>query len=423
MKVLFCKGQTMGPISGADELLVTYATRLLGAGVNVSVLLMFSQTGDAYHDRLRHAGVPVMGIAEGAAVKALRAGRRLASRLLKAIPSTQRLIRRGGHRVSGGMAERYYVRCREEIARHSPDLIHVITPDPASLVFIRAGHDLGIPVLYQEVGIPFHPPGYESYYGHFTTALPLCAEVAALSPALAEMCRAAAPPGKQVSVLPVMSEEFPAQRVEDGGDHVVFGFAARAETLKGVTELMEAFGLACRRGEDVHLYAACAGSKLGEMFERAGEYGAGPSFRHLGVYEGPEGRADFLGRIDVLVLPSHTEGTPISIVEAMAQGIPVIATAVGGIPDMLGPDAGLLVPVGDVDALADALTRLAGDPALRASMGRAGRARYEATYSPQAVLPLLLETYQRLRGRAESVPLPHCGRLTPVRAYGESTSS
>jgi glycosyltransferase involved in cell wall biosynthesis len=423
MKVLFCKGQTMGPISGADELLVTYATRLRGAGVNVSVLLMFSQNGDAYHDRLRRAGVPVTGIAEGAAVKAMRAGRRLASRLLTAIPSTQRLIRRGGQRVSGGVAERYYTRCREEIARRSPDLIHVLTPDPASLVFIKAGHDLGIPVLYQEMGIPFHPPGYESYYAHFTTALPLCTEVAALSPALAEMCRAVAPPGKQVSVLPVMAEDFPARRVEDDGGSVVFGFAARAETLKGVTELMEAFGLARRRDEGVRLYVACAGSKLDEIFERAREYGAGPSFRYLGVYEGPEGRTDFLGRIDVLVLPSYTEGTPISIVEAMAQGIPVVATAVGGIPDMLDLDAGLLVPVGDVDELAGAMMRLAGDPALRAAMGRAGRARYEDNYSPQAVLPLLLETYRRLLGRAESVPQPRHGHLTPARACGESISS
>ncbi len=413
----------MGPISGADELLVTYATRLLGAGVDVSVLLMFSQAGDAYHDRLRRAGVPVTGIAEGATVKAMRAGRRLASRLLAAIPSTQRLIRGGGRRVSGGVAERYYARCREEIVRRGPDLIHVLTPDPASLVFIRAGHDLGVPVLYQEMGIPFHPPGYESYYGHFTTALPLCTEVAALSPALAEMFRAASPPGKQVSVLPVMAEEFPTRRAGDGGGSVVFGFAARAETLKGVTELMEAFGLAHRSDEGVRLYAACAGSKLGEMFERACEYGAAPSFRHFGVYEGPEGRADFFDRIDVLVLPSHTEGTPLSIVEAMAQGIPVVATNVGGIPDMLGLDAGLLVPVGDVGALAGAMTRLAGDPALRASMGRAGRARYEATYSPQAVLPLLLETYQRLLDRAETVPQLRHGHLARARACGESLSS
>jgi glycosyltransferase involved in cell wall biosynthesis len=72
---------------------------------------------------------------------------------------------------------------------------------------------------------------------------------------------------------------------------------------------------------------------------------------------------------------------------------------------MLDLDAGLLVPVGDVDELAGAMMRLAGDPALRAAMGRAGRARYEDTYSPQAVLPLLLETYQRLLSRAESLPL------------------
>jgi glycosyltransferase involved in cell wall biosynthesis len=401
MKILFCKGQTMGPISGADELLVSYATRLRREGIDVSVLLMFSQNFDGYHDRLRRAGVPVTEIADGTAVKAMRAGRRLAAKLLTAVPSTQRLIRRGGQRVSDGVAERYYERCREEMARRNPDLIHVLTPDPASLVFIKAAHDLGIPVLYQEVGIPFHPPGYENYYGRFTTALPLCTEVAALSPTLAEMLRVAATPGKDVSVLPVMTEELPAGRSKENGRSVVFGFAARAETLKGVTELMEAFKLARRRDEGVRLYAACTGSKLGEMFERAGENGAGESFKHFGVYDGPEGRADFFGNIDILILPSHTEGTPMSIVEAMAQGIPVVATAVGGIPDMLGKDAGLLVPVGDVGALADAMIRLASDPDLRASMGRAGRTRYEAVYSPLAVLPLLLETYKRLRSRVE----------------------
>ncbi|MFL6255623.1 MAG: glycosyltransferase family 4 protein [Pyrinomonadaceae bacterium] len=395
----------MGPISGADEILVTYATQLRRAGVNVSVLLMFPQSRDTYYDRLLREGVPVDGLAQGATVSAMQAGRRLASRLLTAIPSTQRFIRRGSRRVSGGVAERYYARCRERIAEHKPDVIHVITPDPSSVVFIRAGHDLRIPVLYQEVGIPFHPPGYESYYEHFTSALPLCTEVAALSPALAEMCRAIVPPGKPVSVLPVMADDVSAPHTREG-DGVVFGFAARAETLKGVSELMEAFELARREDEGVRLYAACAGSKVEEMLERAEAMRAGDSFQHLGVYEGPEGRADFLRKIDVLVLPSHTEGTPNSIVEAMSQGIPIIATDVGGIPDMLGRDAGLLVPVGDARALADAMLRLADDPVLRASLGRAGRARYEATFSLQAVLPLLLETYERMLGRVKQEPLP-----------------
>jgi glycosyltransferase involved in cell wall biosynthesis len=400
----------MGPISGADETLVTYATQLQKAGVSVSVLLMFPHPGDSYYDRLRHAGVPVGGLAPGATVTAMQAGRRLASRLLTAIPSTQSIIKRGSRRVSGGVAERYYARCREQIAENRPDVMHVITPDPSSVVFIKVGHDLRIPVIYQELGIPFHPPEYETYYEHFTSALPFCTEVAALSPALAEMCRALVPPGKTVSVLPVMADDVSA-RPSRRGSGVVFGFAARAETLKGVSELMEAFGLARQENEGVRLHAACAGSKVGEMLERAEALGAGSNFKHLGVYEGPEGRADFLRKIDVLVLPSHTEGTPNSIVEAMSQGIPVIATEVGGIPDMLGRDAGLLVPVGDARALADAMLRLAGDPILRASMGRAGRVRYETTFSPKAVLPLLLETYDRILGREHAEPLPQAAAV------------
>jgi hypothetical protein len=89
----------MGPISGADELLVTYATRLLGAGVNVSVLLMFSQNGDAYHDRLRRAGVPVTGIAEGTAVKAMRAGHPLPSARLRVL---LRALHDGAAALRGG---------------------------------------------------------------------------------------------------------------------------------------------------------------------------------------------------------------------------------------------------------------------------------------------------------------------------------
>lgn len=396
MKVVICKGQTMGPISGADETLVTYATHLHGAGVAVSVLLMFPQPGDGYYGRLAHAGVPVRGVARGAATRAMRAGRSLASRLLSAAPRTQAIVRGGSRRVSGGVAGRYFVRCREYLARHKPDVIHVVTPDPASVIFIRAGHSLGIPVLYQELGIPFHPPGYESYYRHFASALPLCSEVAALSPALARLCREVTPPGTRVSVLPIMADDAPPapRATADGG--VAFGFAARVEAVKGVAELMEAFGSARSRGDGIRLRVAGAGSKMGEVRERAAALGAGASFQHAGVYEDAAGRARFLRSIDVLVLPSHTEGTPNSIAEAMAQGVPVIASAVGGIPDMLGEDAGLLVPAHDAAALADAMLLLAGDGSLRARMGRAARARYERLFSPKVVLPILLQTYGRL---------------------------
>jgi glycosyltransferase involved in cell wall biosynthesis len=102
--------------------------------------------------------------------------------------------------------------------------------------------------------------------------------------------------------------------------------------------------------------------------------------------------------LDVFVLPSLAEGTPNSVVEAMAHGLPVIATKVGGIPDLLSPDSGILIPPGDATALGLAMRRLALDPALRASMGLAARERYLKQFSPDPVLLVLLNTYRRLAG-------------------------
>jgi glycosyltransferase involved in cell wall biosynthesis len=96
------------------------------------------------------------------------------------------------------------------------------------------------------------------------------------------------------------------------------------------------------------------------------------------------------------VLPSLAEGTPNSIVEAMAHGIPIIASDVGGIADMIADQAGILVPPGDVDALAAAMRRLAGDASLREQMGQTAKDQYQKLFSPAAVLPMLLDTYTRL---------------------------
>jgi len=93
-------------------------------------------------------------------------------------------------------------------------------------------------------------------------------------------------------------------------------------------------------------------------------------------------------------MPSFSEGTPNSIVEAMACGKPIIASEVGGIPDMIGDDAGICVPAGDAQALAAAMWRLARDKDLRLKMGFAARERYEKLFSPKVVLPLLTGIYR-----------------------------
>jgi sugar transferase (PEP-CTERM/EpsH1 system associated) len=104
-----------------------------------------------------------------------------------------------------------------------------------------------------------------------------------------------------------------------------------------------------------------------------------------------------LGLMDAFVLPSESEGTSLSLLEAMAAGVPVIATAVGGTPDVLGDSgAGLLVPPGDLPALVGALKGLLRDPERRKSLGSKGRARVEQHYSFGAMARAYDELYHEL---------------------------
>jgi glycosyltransferase involved in cell wall biosynthesis len=83
---------------------------------------------------------------------------------------------------------------------------------------------------------------------------------------------------------------------------------------------------------------------------------------------------DILDTADLLVLPSYSEGMPNAVLEAMAHGIPVVASDVGGVRSLLGSGAGTVVAPRDEKALAEALQRLIDDPALRTDMGAKGRA-------------------------------------------------
>jgi glycosyltransferase involved in cell wall biosynthesis len=282
-------------------------------------------------------------------------------------------------------------------------------------MMISAAHAAGVPVIYQEVGTPFHPPEYEKYYEHFTGVLPLCAEVAALSPWLARQCQQMLSlRNKQLSVLPILIEDTRHGHLDQprpSTTDITIGFAARIEHLKGPMILLEAFAAASRTCDRLRLMIAGAGTLERKLIVRARSLGVASRCEFVGVYTKPVQRQSFMQRLDIFALPSLSEGTPNSIIEAMLQGLPVVASAVGGIPDMVTPETGLLVPPNDCDALAEAILRLAKNAKLRERMGWAASERYGALFSPGAVLPVLLNTYRRvaLRGPLEpALPSNDC---------------
>lgn len=108
----------------------------------------------------------------------------------------------------------------------------------------------------------------------------------------------------------------------------------------------------------------------------------------------------YLQQADLFVLPSRAEGIPNAMLEAMACGLPVVATPVGGIPDVvLDGESGLLVPPEDVPALAAAIRRLLADSDLRHQMGQKARERVVSDYSLKAVTTRHLELYREVIGR------------------------
>ncbi|MEM1431134.1 MAG: glycosyltransferase family 4 protein [Pseudomonadota bacterium] len=153
-------------------------------------------------------------------------------------------------------------------------------------------------------------------------------------------------------------------------------FVGRLTAIKGVFVLLDAIAEADRAG--LHLTLIGDGPDRAALEAHATALGIDVAF--LG-YRSQADVAAALTEADALVLPSLAEGVPVVLMEAMASARPVIATQVGGVAELVAPEAGLLVPAGDTDALAQAVAHLAGQPPeARQAMGAAGRAIVEQAF-------------------------------------------
>ncbi len=403
MKIALCKSHFAGPVSGADETLVAYALALHEARHTVEVVLLYKCADtDQYYRRLRDAGVPVSFVVNRSLIfEALRRVRDLLASaffFIFLVPQAHDGLRLIWQAVIRLTTRSHYSACRAFFRVARPDILHVFTPDSGARLMISAGHELGIPVLYQELGTPNHLPALDIYYREMEDVLPLCSEFGALSPQLAFQWSERFPALKSVTVLPIIGGDREEGFFTDSPktNLLVFGFAGRLEEGKGPAVFVKAIERLNRNRPLGIARIAGVGPLLAEIKREARALRLGETCEFVGHYSEPLGRTTFLNSLDVFVLPSFAEGTPNCIVEAMAHGIPVIASEVGGIRDMIGDDAGIRVPPGDTAALTEAMLRLANDPELRRKMGAAAHDRYQKLFSPRVVVPLMLGIYQRV---------------------------
>lgn len=165
------------------------------------------------------------------------------------------------------------------------------------------------------------------------------------------------------------------------------------------------------KGLDVFLQAAArlAPDRPGLAFTIHGEGSLGGELRalagRLGIadrvgFPGHTPSAQALGGLAVLALPSLMENVPLALLEAMAAGVPVVASRVGGIPETAPEQTAQLVPSGDPEALAAAIGRLLDDPALARAQAGAAREHVEREHSVAVMTERLLAVYERTLGRA-----------------------
>jgi glycosyltransferase involved in cell wall biosynthesis len=158
-------------------------------------------------------------------------------------------------------------------------------------------------------------------------------------------------------------------------------FVGRLAAVKGVPVLLDAVAQLSQDHPDAELVIAGDGPDRQRLESRAKDLGISDRVRFLG-YQSQSQVRKLLRETDVFAMASFAEGVPVVLMEAMAAGVPVVATRIAGVPELVDDGAcGFLVPPGDTEALAERISLLFDDPASRNRFAGAGRAKVEQEFN------------------------------------------
>ncbi len=309
----------------------------------------------------------------------------------------------------------------------------------ADILGILAGRWCGIPV------VPFlHGWTREDWKVHLYEVidrlfLPYAARIVCLSEKQAQILRKRGLPAPQVCIIPnaIKTPDWTEQDRQEARTAIrqwlgvaanarIVASAGRLSPEKGTTHFLEAAAQIHAQLPEVVFAVFGDGPERGRLEAQA---------MHLGLqrnvsFEGfvPE-FARMMAGLDVLVNPSLSEQMPVVVLEAMAAGVPLVATAVGGVPEIAGSQRTMLLgPPGDAEAIASMVIQLLKDPETAREMGRRARARVEEAFSPSQQRSRLQALYRDLLapnedlgsasmppGLAASKPAPFLSVVIPVR--------
>jgi len=295
--------------------------------------------------------------------------------------------------------------------RERPQVVHTHTAK-AGLVGRLAARLAGVPVVVHT----FHGHVFHGYFGPLKTRFFIFLErfLARLSDGIVtvsqgqrrELAAYSIAPLDKIRVVPLGFDLTPflTATAEDGADWrrrvglpedaLLVGIVGRLTGVKNHRLFLEMARRVALAVPDVWFVVVGDGELRVELEARAQELGLAERVRFTGWVRQ---MASVYAALDVVALTSLNEGTPVTLIEGLAAGRPVVSTAVGGVPDIVADgETGLLVPTGDADALAEAVVGLLRDPARRRVMGQAGRESVRGRFAVERLIGDVERLYAEL---------------------------
>ena len=308
---------------------------------------------------------------------------------------------------AGRVTPRGWIDLYRAIASQPPRLVHV-HGYKATILAGAAALGCGVPTVatYHHVAAKASERSRSlSWYAALETPiLRRCRGVAAVSAQIAEELKARRVPDRRIRVIfnGIATPEA-ASNGRSGADQAkpfrpCILSLSRLAPEKNIHLVIDAIAALLPEFPHIGLIVAGDGPLLNELTLHASSLGIERSIRFVGFAEDVRPLYD---RCDAFVLASQTEGMPIAVLEAMALGVPIVASRVGGIPLMLDDESeALLIEPNDVRSLYEALRRLIVDEGLRTHLARAARGRFERDYSAGRMAQSYIRFYDEIAPRS-----------------------